>query len=342
MTSNGNRPNMVKMSEVESETKEWLIPAYIPKGDITINAGDGGSGKTYIWTAIAAALSNGSRVFFEPVPKEWTEREPEKVMVFSSEDSLKYVLKERLQKAAANLDNIISCPIEDPYFSKLKFDSDLLKELVAEYRPALVVFDPLQSFVPEKMEMGARNQMRQCLNPLIGLGEQFGTSFLIIVHTNKGKGVFARKRIADSADIWDIARSVLITGITQDGITRYLSHEKCNYGETEETVLFRINDALPVYIGRTKNKDSFFVKEHDRISETYAPKRNEAETFICSFLENGKKRVKELDEAAKASGIAEATLRNAKESLIKAGKIEHSSTGYGKQKAHFLSLISND
>lgn len=339
MTGSAERPNMVKMSEVESEVKEWLIPAYIPKGDITINAGDGGSGKTYIWTAIAAALSTGERVFFEPLPEEWTKREPEKVMVFSSEDSLKYVLKERLEKAGANLENIISCPIEDPNFRKIKFDSDLLKELVDEHKPALVVFDPLQSFVPEKMEMGARNQMRQCLNPLIGLGEKYGTSFLIIVHTNKGKGVFGRKRIADSADIWDIARSVLITGITKDGVTRYLSHEKCNYSMTEETVLFQIEDALPVFKGRTKNKDAYFVREQTNTGYTYAPKRDEAQQFIFEFLTDGEKPTKELDEAAKAAGISRKTLRNAKDALTKEGSLLTRSEGFGENKTFYSSWI---
>ena len=58
------------------------------------------------------------------------------------------------------------------------------------------------------MQMGQRNAMRACLSPLIGIGEEFGVTSLIVVHTNKKQGVFGRNRIADSADVWDIARSV--------------------------------------------------------------------------------------------------------------------------------------
>ena len=36
--------------------------------------------------------------------------------------------------------------------------------------------------------------------------------FLIIEHANKQSGVWGRKRIADSADIWDISRSVIMAG----------------------------------------------------------------------------------------------------------------------------------
>lgn len=84
--------------------------------------------------------------------------------------------------------------------------------------------------------------MRNCLNPLIGLGEEYGTTFLIVVHTNKRQGVYGRNRIADSADVWDIARSVLITGAAKDNM-RYLSHEKSNYGEPGRTVLYTITES---------------------------------------------------------------------------------------------------
>lgn len=39
--------------------------------------------------------------------------------------------------------------------------------------------------------------------------------------------MWGRKRIADSSDIWDIARSVLIAGEAGNNL-RYLSQEKCN------------------------------------------------------------------------------------------------------------------
>lgn len=63
------------------------------------------------------------------------------------------------------------------------------------------------------------------LKPSDWPGEKYGTTFIIIVHTNKQVGLWGRKRIADSADIWDIARSVLIAGEANDGL-RYISQEK--------------------------------------------------------------------------------------------------------------------
>lgn len=129
--------------------------------------------------------------------------------------------------------------------------------------------------------------MRNCLNPLIGWGEKYGCTFLIVVHTNKRQGVFGRNRVADSADIWDISRSVLIVGQTQDG-KRYLSHEKSNYGEPGATAIFDIVDGVAVFEEYSDKKDKDFVGERD-FETRQAPQRADAERFIYEFLKNGKK-----------------------------------------------------
>lgn len=249
MNEKEKKPLLVSLSDVEEKEAEWLVWEYMPKGQINIFAGDGGSGKTTSWCGLAAAVSNGTKVFFEaenPNENPFVEREPQKVIFFSSEDSLEYTLKARLRKTGANLNNIYSVSLRDERFSQIKFNSPILKDLIKEVQPALVIFDPIQAFIPPDIQMGQRNAMRNCLNPLIGLGEEYGTTFLIIVHTNKRQGVYGRNRIADSADVWDIARSVLITGKAKDNV-RYLSHEKSNYGEPGRTALYTIEDGIEVF-----------------------------------------------------------------------------------------------
>lgn len=340
MNEKEKKPLLVSLSDVEEKEAEWLVWEYMPKGQINIFAGDGGSGKTTSWCGLAAAVSNGTRVFFEaenPNENPFVEREPQKVMFFSSEDSLEYTLKARLRKAGANLDNIYSANLRDERFSQIKFNSPLLKDLIKEVKPALVIFDPIQAFIPPDIQMGQRNAMRNCLNPLIGLGEEYGTTFLIVVHTNKRQGVYGRNRIADSADVWDIARSVLITGTAKDNM-RYLSHEKSNYGELGRTALYTIEDGIAVFKEYCDKHDADFVKERD-IATYQAPQRQNAEAFITDFLKNGKKPTAELDEAAKAAGISNATLSRAKTALRERGLMGMKSEGYGQNKAWYCYLI---
>lgn len=334
---NSEKNSLVPIAQVEEKTAQWLVPRYIPKGQITILAGDGGTGKTTIWCNLAAAVSSGKKVFFDEVPEDFTGYQPQKVLFFSSEDSIEYTLRSKLRRAGANLENIKSLPITDNTFRDLKFGSDLLKFLIEQEKPALVVFDPIQAFIPPDIQMGQRNAMRNNLNPLIGLGEEYGTTFLIIVHTNKRQGVYGRNRIADSADVWDIARSVLIAGTTDNSQVRYLSHEKSNYGELGETALFKIEDGIAVFDTYCDKRDADFVRERDALAYQ-APQRHDAEDFIFQYLRNGKKPTAELDAAAVASGISKKTLERAKTEMRKKGILGVTRTGYGNNQVWYSCL----
>ena len=91
-----------------------------------------------------------------------------------------------------------------------------------------MVFDTLQAFLPDGVDMAKRKDMRDALNPLNALGAKYGTSFLMVMHTNKS-AMSGRQRMADSSDIWDLGRSALMAGRTKEEGIMYLSHEKSNY-----------------------------------------------------------------------------------------------------------------
>ena len=333
---------LTPMDAVEEKTPEWLIPGYMPKNEICILAGDGGAGKTSIWCAVAAAVSSGNRSFLEQFetinPFTGTYRDPGKVLFFSSEDSAEYTLKGRLRKAGARMENILFLDIRDDHFPDIKFDSPALERLIADSSPALVIFDPIQSFTPPKVQMERRNDMRACMNPMIGWGKEYGATFLIIVHTNKQTGAWGRKRIADSADIWDIARSVMIAGEAGNGL-RYLSQEKCNVGPLSPTILFRLDSGGIVFDSFTDKRDREFVQE-GQAARYQAPAREDAKEFILDYLKDGEKETAELDGMMKAQGISGETLKRAKAELRKDGKIIYTNRGYGKEKKFYCRLGS--
>ena len=115
--------------------------------------GPTGAGKTTIWCNIAAAVSSGKRSFMEEkIPEEFSDTEPGVVLFFSSEDSFEYTLKKRLKSNNANLKNIHSISLKDERFAKVKFNSPFLEQLIAYYRPTLVIFDPIQSYLPADIQ----------------------------------------------------------------------------------------------------------------------------------------------------------------------------------------------
>lgn len=331
---------MVSMANAEEKEPEWLIKGYIPKFQIATMAGDGGSGKTTVWCALVAAVSSGRRPFLldgDSLSSLFT-GEPQKVLFFSAEDSYEHVLKRRLRKNGANLENIFSIDIADDRFKDIKFNSPFLEALIAEHRPALVIFDPIQAFIPPELRMAERNAMRSCLAPLVGYGEKYGTTFIIVVHANKQSGVWGRKRMADSADIWDISRSVIMAGETDEKPVRYLSHEKSNYSMTASTVLYTIEDEVVKFQSYTDKKDRDFVSAETQTRA--APEKDNAKELIMEYLKDGEKEVKDLDGMIKAQGATTYALRFAKQELKNLGLIKYRSESLGDKKGakHYVAL----
>ena len=335
---------LVSFDEIEQQEAEFLIPQYLPKGAITMLAGEGGSGKTSTWCAIAAALSAGRMPFLvqpEMLPQKWHNIEPMTILAFSAEDSASKVLKARLIKNGATLSNIMTIEQGSDHFKDLGFTSPLLEQLIMAYHPDLCIFDPVQSFIPTNLHMGERNAMRQCLQPLAGYGEKYGTTFLVVVHANKQMGAWGRKRMADSSDFWDIARSVLMIGETGEGKTRYISQEKNNYGALGSSVLFDISsDGVPEFCGYTDQKDRDFVAEHERYVRS-APARDNAREFVLDYLSSGVKLVSDLDEVAAVNGVTKSALRRVKKDLKDDGSLLIYAEGYGKDKKWYARLAED-
>lgn len=325
------------VAEIEEQEVRWLIPGYIPEGQITLLAGDGGEGKTAIWCNLVAGITTGcSTILDHDVPFNG---KPGDVLFFSSEDSVPKVLKKRLRGAGADEKRIRFIDMADENFSLIKFNAPELEQIIAETRPVLVVFDPLQSFIPPDVQMGSRNAMRQCIAPLVVMGEKYGTTFLIVMHTNKKQNAYGRTRCADSADVWDQARAVLIAGSTGDPGEHYLSLEKSNYSSEQQTVLYRITDGQVVFGGTTDKHDRDYMQDAARFTRA-APARNDAKEIILSLLSDGAEhKVAEIDKALFDQGVTFATLKRSKADLKNEGRILYRSEGRGKDKVFYMKKV---
>lgn len=330
------------LSQFQEEEATWLIPGWLPEGQITLLAADGGIGKTTLWCHIIAALSSGSRCVLDP--PDYT-RPPAEVSFLTTEDSVKKKLARKLRLAGANMNNVYAPDFssdKDSLLRALKFGSPEMERFVRDTMHKLYVFDPVQGFIPPSLNMGSRNAMRDCLAPLISLGEETGATFLIIAHTNKRKGASGRDRVADSADLWDISRSVLMAGYTDEQGVRYLSNEKNNYSSLQETLLFFIDeDGQIVEEGRSWKRDREFQQE--TLMGISAPKREDCKNWLLTQLETrgGKMPSAELDDAAKAAGFTRKTVRNAKDALKNEGVLLYRQTFISGKKQWYTELLQS-
>ena len=317
------------VEDFEEQDVEWLIKDYLPKGQITLICGTGGTGKTSVWVSLLSSISSGDNTLFDGY--NTTEHGTgKKVMFFSAEDTVENVIKKKLRQQGANMRNIHTVSLSDERFDKIKFGSKFLGSLIAKYQPALCIFDPLQAFVDGKIKMSDRNAMRQTMRSLIEWGDKYGTTFLIVMHTNKQLNVWGRNRMADSADLWDIARCVWMVGDTTEDGVKYLSHEKSNYGKTGQTMLFRNDGGTPTFRGWTDEKDRDFVTAAAKIRNAGgATDIREACDFILSALSDHPEGMltDDLTALMEDTGFKVWGIRKAKAELKEAKKIKYFKNG---------------
>lgn len=347
------------MDTVPEEEAQWLVPGYIPQGQITLLAADGGVGKTSFWCQLLAALSTGRATLLEEVSPKWdsdslsgkADTPAETLSVkqdtpykerwgafFSTEDSVRKKLKKKLRLAGAKMMNLITLESSSVALLELRLGSPELSDFIHSYRPALCVLDPIQGFLPHGVNMAARNEIRECLAPLMALGEQVGTAFLLVCHTNKRAGAWGRTRLADSADLWDAARSVLMMGDAGDG-RRYLSQEKNNYGSLQPTRLYTFSDSgLLVPAGLTQKRDREFQLQ---AQPSAAPKREGCKEFLLQKLEEngGSLPAKELEELAREEGYTKTTVRHSKGELKDSGFLRFRQECVGREKRWWVESL---
>ncbi len=328
------------LDRFREEESRWVIPGWLPEEQITLLAADGGTGKTSLWVNILGALSSGRRCLLDPPELV---RAPVKTAFFTTEDSVRKKLRRKLREAGACAENILTMDLSGDREGRLrefKFGSPMLADCIRHYRPALCVFDPIQGFIPPKVNMGSRNEMRDCLAPLIALGEETGTSFLLICHTNKRKGAWGRDRISDSADLWDAARSVWMAGYTGERDLRYLSQEKNSYAALQETRLFSVGEN-----GQVREEGSTWRRDREYMQARDAPctpaKRQDCKEWLRRLLEDAGEPVSmnDLDKRAAAAGYSLRTCQRAKSELVYQDRAARTwSTGFGEKKNWYIGL----
>ena len=259
------------LADVPMQSVAWLVPQLLPLGEVSLLGADGGTGKG-IWQAqLIAYVTAGKTSGFFPLPPQQTG----KVLLLAGEDDPGKVLKARLLAAGADMNRVLVLTADD-YFGKtgqpLTLKDQALADFAAKAGPLLLIVDPLQSFLPADVEMASRNQMRSALLPLRAIAAKQGCAVLIVMHSNKKQGVSGRARLADSSDIWDMARSVLMMGRAKNDGKIYLSHEKNSYARPQQTVLLHIDDVEVEEI-LTPRVDVIAVEDDlslDEVADTFA------------------------------------------------------------------------
>lgn len=299
-----NKVKIISMDTVEVEEIKWLWKPYIPFGKLTIIQGDPGEGKTTFALHVAALLSQGKRFDGNTEPFE-----PVNVIYQTAEDGLSDTVKPRLISAGADCSKI---KVIDDSEKSLSMEDERLEIAIKETCAKLLILDPLQAYLGDRIDMNRANEAREMTKKLGALAERTGCAVVLIGHMNKGSGSKAAYRGIGSIDFYAIARSVLLVAkVPQDSNIRAVAQIKSNLAAEGDTVAFRLDENGFTWIGE-------YDISADELLAGYSnsDKRKTAEDFLKKILSNGQTvPASTIFAQAKSIGVSKRTIENVKQEL---------------------------
>lgn len=299
------------MDDVQEQDVTWLYHPYIPRGKITLCAAYPGVGKTFLLCYIAACVSTGRQIF-DLVPFQ---TRAENVLYLTSEDGLGDTIKSRLRVCGADMKRVFS--VTDPK-AEITFDSPQIEEMIKQVQPALIIFDPFQSYIGENVELNAANKTRASLNNLVTLAEKYNVAIVLICHFNKNQKGGAITRIIGSTDIVGVSRSYLALGkVPDENDVIFMSHEKSSLDKRGDTILFRISPECGgvQFVGKSCLSMDDYIRQGFEARRHDAPKLEAAKQFILEQMPEGKREASAIKTLASANGFSDRTIERARKNL---------------------------
>lgn len=204
------------LSTVEMRSIDWLWRGWMPKGYITVWAGETGAGKSTVLADVAARVTTGA-----PWPGEDVAREPGRVLWLGSEDGVEEMTAPRLKACGARLENVdeiqgVMLKGKQNSFS-MQDDIDtvgtFLERARAEARPyAMLVIDPVTSYLTgqrlRKVDINDAGQLRTVLEPWLGFAQKYVLAIVCVTHFAKDTTRAMLHRVLGSAAFTQTSRSV--------------------------------------------------------------------------------------------------------------------------------------
>jgi hypothetical protein len=316
------------MADVEPAPVDWIWPGYLARGKLTLIAGDPGMGKSQIGLDLAARITRG-----EHFPDG---RDPSKIgsaLILTAEDAAADTVRPRLEAVGANLRRVhrlrAAVMVKDgarqgPATFSLQCDLLALAEKVkTEGDVALIVIDPITSYMGMRLDSHLNTAVRAVLEPLATWAEEHHVAVLGITHPPKSAPAKALHAIIGSIAYVAAARIVFLAIEEQETKRRLLLAVKNNLGPLAPGLGYGLGQTIVskgIVASRvTWDSAPVTVTADEAIAASNkqgdGPAMSEAKDFLIEELAGGRRDVEDIQKAARKAGISWSTIKRAKKAL---------------------------
>ena len=216
-----------RVSDIHAKPIHWLWKGRIPRGKVSMIAGNPGLGKSQVTVSMAATVSKG-----EVWAADGTPCEVGNVVILSAEDDPADTLRPRLEAARAELTRVyVIDAVTDGTLAhggeirrgfNLKSDLSRLGAMLEEIGgAALIVIDPITAYLG--MTDSHKNaEIRALLSPLAELAAKQGAAVVCVSHFNKNSKGEALMRVTGSLAFVAAARAAFVVARDPDNDDRRL------------------------------------------------------------------------------------------------------------------------
>lgn len=333
----------INAASVIPRAVRWLWKGRIPRGKVSIIAGDPGLGKSQVCASLASVVTNGGLW-----PVDRTPCEQGSVVILSAEDDPEDTIRPRLEAAGADVSRVtilqaVRYQNDDAVTAERGFnlgeDMAKLRDLLMALEDVrLVVIDPVSAYLGT-LDSHKNAEVRAMLMPLSSLAAVTDCSILLVSHLTKGQAGSVLARIQGSMAFGAAARAVW--GVTKDhdnAQRRLFMPMKNNLGRDDTGLAYSIEsyrleapeDDEPIETSRIMwEPEQVTISPEDAFSSHVSDEGRsaitEAKEFLRDALLQGPMQVSEIQKLSRIAGHVWITIKRAQSAL----KIKAEKTGFG-------------
>ncbi len=293
-------------NDVSTTPIDWLWFPYIAIGKITLLQGDPSDGKSTMMIQLLAALSTGSTL-----PDGAPIERPLRAIYQCSEDNAADTIKPRLEAAGADCRNIAF--INEEIQGYLTLDDERLCLAIIDFRPSIVVIDPIQSYIENASDLQIAGRIRKLLRRIGMWASAYNCAIVLISHLNKNESTKLLYRSLGSIDVVAAARSVLqVERDKENPNLRIVRQIKNNLGKIGEDIQFEISPEHGFQWKMRQRQVSFQTIKELSVEDLPKSKQERTSLLLKNLLSEGAMESKEIQRILNQYGIGNKTMQNVK------------------------------